>query len=160
MGGLGGLLSWTTVWKRKNVDLRLGCRLFSLHVKHHLVSPLCNCGVFTLLLCCTQAKLFITKGMVFNTTFTVVFVYAWGCFCQSGQDTCEILMVDTEVERERERASICAAMCPTEGHGEVPEIQSCNSINSVNLKPVVRSISSLLWFHHYISACLGSQITG
>lgn len=64
---------------------------------------------------------------------------AWGCFCQSVgvvffllQGTCEILMVDTDTETERK--SICAAMCPTEGHGEVPGIQSCNSINSENSK--------------------------
>lgn len=84
--------------------------------------------------------------MVFNITFTVfscvhgdAFANHTVCFCK---DTCEILMVDTE----RWRESICAAMCPTEGHGEVPGILSCNSINSVNTTSLVRWIGSLLWF--------------
>lgn len=43
----------------------------------HLLSPLNICRGFTLLLFCTQAKLFITKGMVFVATFTIFFV----CVC-------------------------------------------------------------------------------
>lgn len=47
-----------------------------------LIFPLNNFRGSMLLLICTQAKLFITKGMVFNITFTEI-LHAWGCFCQS-----------------------------------------------------------------------------
>lgn len=60
-----------------------------------------NCSGFTLLLCCTQAKLFITKGMVFNITLLLRHLLHGGVFSNHEvfvflQRHTEMLMVDTE----------------------------------------------------------------
>lgn len=72
------------------------------------------------------------------------------------QYSCQILMVDTE----RQRESICAAMCPIEEHGEVPGIWSCTSTDSVNTKPFSHVDWLPLVVCHSVSACLDSQNTG
>lgn len=73
-----------------------------------------------MLLFCTQAKLFITKGMVFNITFTVMFNVCMGML---------LPIIRHLIQRDRERESICAAMFPSEGHGKMPGVSSYNSIN-------------------------------
>lgn len=68
--------------KEKTSDF--GYRLFLLHVKHtffHLFSPLKKGkGFIHVCFFCTQAKLFITKGLVFD--ITVILKCACDCFCQ------------------------------------------------------------------------------
>lgn len=103
-----------------------------------------------MLLCCTQAKLFITKGMVFNITFTVTLMCAWGCFCQSLGVFFSFFVAKTLVkfswliQRDRERAYVlpCA---PPRGMVKCQGFKAATLENGVNTKPSVRWIGSLSW---------------
>lgn len=81
---------------------------------------------------CTQTKLFITKGMVFNDNFAINSVYFF-----LNQGTCEIIFAD------RDKQSVCVQpRCF--GEGAAPS--TCISANTAN-------VTVNLWSHRPSPSC-------